>query len=833
VTRAGLALRLALRDLRSDAWRVALSAVLIALAVALGMLAFASAVPSSGAPDLRVDVQAAKGSSGSGEGRPVVRNGVDDRVVVTGGGRRVAISLRSHGLGWSEHQHPQGSAVPGAVVPVGSRVETFRTLAVRLVGQQRTTDVTIGDADPSGSFHAAGSVSAGRRPRAAGEILLTSDLARRLRVGIGGRVTAIEGRAPRSFTVVGLGSVSRRLSSGGGPVVEALTRPGGLAGAAGVGRTWLIRLARSPFGAGGGGGSAGPGVAISYQGAGYYGALELAFLAIVQVVALALPLFLTVAVLAIGLERRAWRARLLILAGADARLIAWIAALRGVVIGAVAAAGGALLTLAIARAVTGSTLSRTAVAVPAALAVAGAVIASLAAARMAAKLSGAGARASRPPTGREAVRSLARAGIAVAGLGALLALLASDLPWTGFIALAFVFALLAAVPSLAGALIVLSGMLPLPGRLRMATRSLARARWVTVPAVASFAMAALLVILVLAGVAVSPSSPGTSGGALGDARSAALAPDLRSTPTGTLVAPRAAAVAAAEELHPSWLAPVYPLRSGDGAGLSAVGPESNLPFADSLTYVVSPGVLAHLAGAVGLPSDTVVVLGGGAGGARTVSIASRRLPIVRARPSWPLALPHVFITRSSAAVFGAAPARVPTWIVTAAKPISGDRARTFHQAASAQGLTAVVAADAAGPKDGFSSGTGAGVALVVAVLGLVFGGVATMLVLAERREESRAFQLAGARPRDQRIAAATTALFFSGAGAALVALVYAGVAAVTWADGNSDLAGVLAFALLPLLALPPVLAVAAGLLIRPSRSVGRIGRVPRVAAGGD
>ena len=66
----------------------------------------------------------------------------------------------------------------------------------------------------------------------------------------------------------------------------------------------------------------------------------------------------------------------------------------------------------------------------------------------------------------------------------------------------------------------------------------------------------------------------------------------------------------------------------------------------------------------------------------------------------------------------------------------------------------------------------------------------------------------------------------------LVALVYAGVAAVTCADGNTELAGVLAFALLPLIALPPVLAVAAGLLIRPSRSVGRIGRVPRVAAGG-
>ena len=833
MTRAGLALRLAFRDLRSDAWRVVLSAALIALAVALGMLAFASAIPSPGAPDLRVDLQAAKGSSGSDEARPVVRNGVDDRVVVTGGGRRVAIGLRSHGLGWSEHQHPEGSAVPGAVVPAGSRVETFRTLAVRLVGQQRTTDVTIGDADPSGSFHAAGSVAEGRRPRGAGEILLTTDLARRLRVRIGGHVTAIEANARRSFAVVGLGSVSRRLASGGGAAVEALVRPGGLAGAAGVGRTWLIRIARSPFGAGGGGGSAGPGVAISYQGAGSYQGVELGFLAILQVLALALPLFLTVAVLAIGLERRAWRARLLVLAGADARLIAWIAALRGVVIGAVAAVGGTVLTLAIVRMVTGSALTTTAIAVPAALAVVGAIIASLAAARMAAKLSGAGSRASRPPAGREAVRSLARAGIAVVGLGILLAVLASGLTGAGIVAIAFVFALLAAVPSLAGALIVLAGMLPLPGRLRMATRSLARARWVTVPAVASFAMAALLVILVLAGIAASPSSSGTSGAALGDARTAALAPDRRSTPNGSLVAPRAAAVAAAALLHPTWLAPVFPLRSGDGAGLSAVGAQSNLPFADSLTYVVSSGVLARLAGVSDLPSGAVVVLGGGSGGTRTVSIASRRLPIVRVRPSWPLALPHVFITRSSAAVFGTAPDRVPTWIVTAPKPVSGDRASAFHKAASAQGLAAVVAADATGPNNGFSSGTGPWVALVVAAIGLVFGGVATMLVLAERREESRAFQLAGARPRDQRIAAAATALFFSGAGAALVAVVYAGVAAVTWADGNTDLAGVLAFALLPLIALPPVLAVAAGLLIRPSRSVGRIGRVPRVAAGRD
>ncbi len=829
MTRAGLALRLALRDLRSDAWRVLLSAALIALAVALGMLAFASAVPGSGAPDLRIDLQAAKGSRAD-TARPVVRSGADGRVVVIGGGRRVAVRLRSHGLGWTDR--PQGTAAPGAVVPAGSRVETFRTLGVRLIGQQRTTGVTIGDADPSHSFQAAGSVSAGRWPRTAGEILLTSDLARRLRVGLGGRVSAIEARARRTFAVVGLGSIGRGLSSGGGPVVEALVRPGGLTGATGGGRTWLIRLARSPFGAGASGGTAGSGIAISYQGAGSYQGVELGFLAILQVLALALPLFLTVAVLAIGLERRAWRARLLMLAGADARLLAAIAALRGVAIGTVAALGGSVLTLAIARAATGSTLTTTAVAVPAALAVVGAMVASLAAARMAAKLSGAGSRANRPPTDREVFRSLSRAGIALVGLGALLSLLASNVPGATFVALAFVFALLAAVPSLAGALIALSGMLPLPGKLRMATRSLARARWVTVPAVASFAMAALLVILVLAGVAVSPPTPGTSGGAPADARSGALAPDLRSTPTGALVSPRGAAIAAAGQLRPTWLAPVYPLRADGGVGLSVVGPAStSLPFADGLTYVVSSGDLAHLAGASGVSSDTVVVLGEESRGAAAVSIASRRLPIVYARPSWPLALPHVFITRSAAALFGAAPAGVPTWIVTAPKPISGDRASAFREAARAQGLTAVLAADAAGPKNGISSGTGPGVALIVAVLGLVFGGVATMLVLAERHEESRAFQLAGASPRDQRIAAATTALFFSGAGAVLVALVYAGVAAVTWADGNSDLAGVLAFALLPLIALPPVLAVAAGLLIRPSRSVGRIGRVPRVACG--
>ena len=830
MTRLRLALRLALRDARADAWRVLLSAALIALAVALGILAFASTMPAGNAPDLRVDVQAAKGFSGGGDAaRPFVRNGADDRVVVTGVGRRLALTLWSHRLGWSAVERRAGA--PGATVPPGSRVVSFRTLGLRLVGRERVAEVAVADPDPSGPFRAAGSVSSGRRPLAAGEILLTGALAHRLQVGIGDHVTAIEASGRRTFAVVGLGSVPHLLTSGGGTTAEALVRPGGLTGAAGGSRTWLIRLAHSPLAAGNSGGGGGPGASFSYAGAGRYEPLAIGVLSLFQVLALALPLYLTVAVLAIGLERRAWRSRLLMLAGADGRLATSIAVLRGVIIGVAAAAAGLLLTLAVARwMLSGVTLNAVAVWVPATLAVVGAVVASLASAHMAATLLDAGRRSGRPPTGREAGRVLRRAGVAVAGLGALLALLATGLPGRSAIALVFVVALLATLPALAGALIVLPGLLPLPGRHRAAARSLARARWVTAPAAASFAMAALLVIFVLAGTAAVPSTSAPRSSPLGDARSAALAPSLRSTAGGVLISPRSAAVAATARLHPSWLVPVYPMRSG-AANMSVIEPPLDLPFADSLTYVVSRRVLARLAGRAALPPSAVVELGTTGGSARTVQISSRRLQIVRARPDWPPALPHVFITARSATLFGATPGPVPTWILHSASAVSGARAKALRASATDEGLNAVVAADATGPQDGFGSGAGRSVALVVAVLGLVFGGVATMLVLAERREETRGFQLAGALPRDQRLSAAATALFFSGAGTALVMLIYAGVAALAWANGGSDLAGLLAYALLPLIVLPFVLAAAAALLVRPSHSVGRTGRVPRAISG--
>jgi hypothetical protein len=829
MSRLRLALRLALREGRADAWRVLLSAALIALAVALGILAFASTVPAGDAPDLRVDVQAANGFSGGGDtARPFVRNGRDDRVVVTGVGRRLALTLSPHRVGFSElHQRTDGA---GASVPPGSRVESFRTLGLRLVGRERVAAVTVADPDPSGPFDAAGNLSSGRRPRAAAEILLTDALARRLHVGIGDHVTAIAASGRRSFSVVGLGSVSQRLTSGGGATVDALVRPGGLTGAAGGGRTWLIRLAHSPFAAGTSGGSGGPGASLSYEGAGRYELLSIGLLSLFQVLALALPLYLTVAVLAIGLERRAWRSRLLMLAGADGRLVTSIAVMRGILVGVAAAGAGLVLALAVARwALSGVTLNAVAVWLPAALAVAGAVVASLAAARMAATLLDAGRRAGRPPTGGEAVRLMRRAGVAVAGLAALLALLATDIPGRGAIAVVFVVALLATLPALAGALIVLPGLLPLPGRLRAAARSLARARWVTAPAAASFAMAALLVIFVLAGTVAIPSTSAPRASALGDARSAALTPLLRSTPSGVLTSPRAAAVAATARLHPSLLVPVYPMRSGMAA-ISVIAPPLDLPFADSLTYVASKNALERLAGRTALPPSAVVVLGRAGVTARTVDIASRRLPVVHARPDWPPALPHVFITRASAALFGASAGSAPTWIVRGASTVSGARANALRASATDEGLHAVVAADAAGPQDGFGSGAGRSVALVVTVLGLVFGGVATMLVLAECREETRGFQLAGALPRDQRLAAAATALFFSGAGTALVLLLYAAVAALAWANGSSDLAGLLAYALPPLIALPFVLAAASALLVRPSRSVGRIGRVPRAVS---
>jgi hypothetical protein len=117
-------------------------------------------------------------------------------------------------------------------------------------------------------------------------------------------------------------------------------------------------------------------------------------------------------------------------------------------------------------------------------------------------------------------------------------------------------------------------------------------------------------------------------------------------------------------------------------------------------------------------------------------------------------------------------------------------------------------------------------------IALVFGGVATALVLTELRPETRLLLLAGASPRDHRLRAAAVGWTLGAAGVLLTTIavaIIAGVAAGFTSAGS--VLGTITPSLLPMLLVPPALALGAGLAVRPPRSLGRVGRVPRDAAG--
>jgi hypothetical protein len=195
-------------------------------------------------------------------------------------------------------------------------------------------------------------------------------------------------------------------------------------------------------------------------------------------------------------------------------------------------------------------------------------------------------------------------------------------------------------------------------------------------------------------------------------------------------------------------------------------------------------------------------------------------------PHWPMLVPDTFINATTA------PSGTPAWLIRLPRALSNGEERDLSRRVTDAGLTL-----ASGDRNPFETDglTTRGQLLVTAIttlLALVFGAAATVVVLAERREESRRLLLAGARPRDCRLASAFAA-FSVGAGAVLLSALLIGLiafeAAVAGALGGDALTG-MASALLGLLTVPLVLGLAAGLLWRAPRSLARASRLVRDAS---
>src|SRR5262249_35970682 len=206
----------------------------------------------------------------------------------------------------------------------------------------------------------------------------------------------------------------------------------------------------------------------------------------------------------------------------------------------------------------------------------------------------------------------------------------------------------------------------------------------------------------------------------------------------------------------------------------------------------------------------------------------------RARGDWPASLPHRFVDPATALVAGAVTRSAPTYVVASTSTIDDGRAGALRDAAMRQGLALVTADDRVmrGRRDVTLDGrVGYGVAELV--LALVFGGIATALVLAELRGEARILLLVGARPCDHRLRAAAVAFALAATGVLLAVIFGLMVCAVAIPTGSgARMLSLIAPSFLVLAVAPVILAGGAALLAVTPRRIGRIGRVPRDAAGG-
>jgi hypothetical protein len=215
-------------------------------------------------------------------------------------------------------------------------------------------------------------------------------------------------------------------------------------------------------------------------------------------------------------------------------------------------------------------------------------------------------------------------------------------------------------------------------------------------------------------------------------------------------------------------------------------------------------------------------------------VPTRRLLVRHLSRTWDSALPHRFVALADVRSTRLRAAETPTWLARLSQPAAGGVATQLRRSASAQGLTVVAAAP---PFQGESSSVShwsvrswIAASAVALALALVLGAITCAVAAAERREDVRRLMLAGASPRDQRLAAAIGAGSLAVAGSMLVIVALLEMLCVAlFAGGEWTFLRVVA-PLFPALVLAPgLLALGAGLLARPGGDAGPIGRRPAAA----
>jgi hypothetical protein len=776
------AIRIGLRASWRDRWMTLLCAGFVALAVGLSELLLTGGGGSRSAVDGARARITLVGHVAGAEPALVVRVGPRDIVDVQalGAGNRMTFGASGSGTG-----ELAGDRVPTVTAPAGTTVLTFHSDTTRVQHGDRAVAVDVDDADleaPAGALE--GTISDGRAPAAPGEVAATADLLATLRAGLGSRVILRTGvLAGTDATVVGVLArgedgdpaptllvAPRLLATSTMRTFEAAIPPSGLSSSRSGGGQSSVSSSGGPIDAPGptssmvqgSSGVVGGGLVVAY----YFE------LAIFETVLLVLPMLLMIAVLAVGMSRRLEELRLLALSGATVRFIGLVASVRGVVVALLGGVLGIAVAAAIA-ALAGATATPDLAAVT--LPVLPAVVASIWASRAA---TGAATRIGtvRDRVGRRALSRDALFGVGLCAAAPLAAALADRLGATGALAALPAIALAGfGLYRLARVAVWLPGTFPLPPALRASVRATGRARWVSAPA----AFGVGLVAIVATGTATAPGSSDSTGttpalvyvmpGPLADASGAAISPRVV---VAGIVPP-------ASRVVPIWV-------------LEGTDPGMAMALDDS--WLISQ----QDAATIGLP---------------TASLGISAPVDVGAVGGWPRTVPHIFqlgVPRAGA---------VPAWLVRLPAGTTAARLASAAAAADRAGLQLV---SDVGPVSSSSGGTSWTFDLTAGAIVLVFGVVACAIVLAETREEPRRLALAGARPRDLRLAAGASA-FTLGLAALLVGVVVAGLLATTGAWEAAS-RGLIALAALPL-----VLGVGAAILARPPRLDGRVGRPVRDA----
>jgi hypothetical protein len=813
VTRLAAIWRLARREARRDWRRLALCSVFVALGVGLGIASFSKSREPAAHADLTIFSQPAAPAPPydhvlaplrSWPRRAVQATALGETVTVTSSGVRV--------------RPAHGTAL---LAPPGSRAASYDVVTQRLIGRNRVASARLADADLRDPLLRDRShVVAGRAPSSAGEVALTRTFASDLDVGLGNDVRGPSNGA--ALHVVGLIDHGPETFSG---QLDGMLAPRSLLGAPDVTRVWLISIPAVTQGLGGGemvrgSGGATFGASTSYSAAAA-APVNVIGATIAQVFSLVLPLYLMAAILAIGLQRRARERGLLVLAGADMRTLRLLAWARGAIVAlaatALAAPSVAAITALLGR---GPSVGLTSVLLPCALAIVGCAIASASAERTAMRLVEEQRQGGRIPSETSVRRSLAR-GVVLFAAATGLGVAAAHAP--GAVALIAMFAAtcagLAGLGILAPAALGIPGLVPLPGSLRAAARGPGRVRWVATPAVVAFALSLLLVSFLVVGLAGSTQQVNVGAATVavpaGDSHLVAVRPATRSDASGRVESPRGAAEAALSPGHPLALVELRRLaRSSAAADALAGMTGSNDPG----VYAVAPGALR----AFGVPPR--LFRGHG----------------IVAHP-WAPNLPHRFVALADVPRLHLHVASAPTWLARFPGPVTPSLAQQLVRSAAGQGLAvsmvqsdglplAPTARTGSDGGSGWSSRAQLVVACVAFGAALLLGAIVCALAAAERREDTRRLALAGASPRDQRLAAAVGAGSLTAAGSLLVLAVLLNILLVAAYNGGAVTFMRVVAPLAPALFLTPLLlALGAAVLTRPGRDAGRIGRRPAAA----